>query len=299
VVLTLLLGVAPACRAQEQAGSPAEAAAGPARADTEDSAFDEAVGFSRCKRKLAHRLGVDVYSTNQRLQSELDRVCWSTVGGGATFGAVMAIVPLGTAITLVRHTTTFSDKMSDLLVTKSGGDLYRMNREILRGMGMPEASIERFLNDEQLSPRNKTIIVAALQDMRGVEGLHHVVSAGGRIRDEQQALWFQRTVELSRGYHARVSPLRALYVDADQLFLLSEEGDMVAVRAADRWMWTAKNRDWAQRFAAFTPPGVEAREHRFWTGGRFSPAARVALDDLGVEAREDAAACLEAEPPRC
>ena len=48
---------------------------GGGRGEQEDSVAKELVGFSRVKRQYAHKLGVDVYSSNKVLQKELNRVC--------------------------------------------------------------------------------------------------------------------------------------------------------------------------------------------------------------------------------
>ncbi|MBT4259753.1 MAG: hypothetical protein HOD90_07545, partial [Nitrospina sp.] len=52
------------------------------RGETEDHATKELIGFSAAKRMLAGRLKVDVYSTNKKLQEELDSVSWATFSGG-------------------------------------------------------------------------------------------------------------------------------------------------------------------------------------------------------------------------
>ena len=54
------------------------------------------LGVDEEKRKLAARLGVDVYSRNQTLQEELKRVASATAGGGLAFD--IGTLPIGGAI---------------------------------------------------------------------------------------------------------------------------------------------------------------------------------------------------------
>ena len=187
------------------------------RADSEDSAFSEAIGFSRTKRKLAAQLGVDVYSTSAML-------------------AALALPPI---IDIARHTTSFTGGLNNLLVTQSGGDLYRMNREILNGMGFPPSQTEPFLDNEHASPRHKTFIVAAMKDLEGVEGLDILIAHGRALRSEDDALRLQRTVELARGHHRHVAPLRRIVDVGGEIVLVTTRGQVVATLPANRLLWTA------------------------------------------------------------
>ncbi|MCZ6580550.1 MAG: hypothetical protein O6840_02840, partial [Nitrospirae bacterium] len=47
------------------------------RGELEDSEGQELIGFSMVKRKLAYKLGVDVYSSNRVLQRKLNQVAWA------------------------------------------------------------------------------------------------------------------------------------------------------------------------------------------------------------------------------
>ncbi|MCP4254982.1 MAG: hypothetical protein GY775_16570, partial [Candidatus Scalindua sp.] len=52
------------------------------RGDSEDSVTKELIGFSAVKRQYAHKMGVDVYSSNEELQKELNSVSWAGFAGG-------------------------------------------------------------------------------------------------------------------------------------------------------------------------------------------------------------------------
>jgi len=264
------------------------------RADTEDSAFKEAIGYSRRKRKLAHSLGVDVYSSNEKLQDELDRVARASVSGGMSFAALMMVVPIPPVINLVRHTTGFTKGMNALIASKSGGDLYKMNREILRGMGYPDEQSEPFLNDEQLSPRHKTFIVAAMKDMQGVEGLGEIITLGRQIGSEEQALRLQRTTELARGYHRNIAPLRTIVRVNREILLLTEDGDVVAALPADRLLWTEQADQLAKAMWDAEVVGADVSERHLWVTGEFSERASDHLGDREILLHESASHRLEA-----
>jgi len=263
------------------------------RADSENSAFSEAIGRSRRKRKLAHALGVDVYSSNTQLQDELDRVAWASVSGGMSFGALMMALPIPPVIDVVQKTTGVTAGLSDLMVTKSGGDLYRMNREILRGMGMPDSETEPFLDNPKASPRHKTIIVAAIQEMEGVAGLPVIVARGREVASEEEALRLQRVAELACGYHTNVSPLREVVRAGDQILLVTASGELVAALPADRLLWTEATRDLATSLSQHADASADGGERSIWITGVFSPRARGELEARGVALHERAGEQLE------
>jgi hypothetical protein len=266
------------------------------RADSENSAFSEAIGRSRRKRKLAHALGVDVYSSNAQLQEELDRVAWASVSGGMSFGALMAALPIPPVLDVARQATGLTAGLSDLLVTKSGGDLYRMNREILRGMGMPDTATEPFLDNPEASPRHKTFIVAAIQEMKGVLGLEVIVSRGREVASEEEALLLQREAELARGHHVNVSPLREILRVQDHIVLVTESGDLVAALPADRLLWTEVTRDLAASMSQLADGEADVGERRILITGVFSKRARNQLGDRGFALHERAGERLEGGP---
>ena len=265
------------------------------RADSEDSAFSEAIGFSRTKRKLAAQLGVDVYSTNAKLQDEMDQVCWATVTGGISVSAMLAALALPPIIDIARHTTSFTGGLNNLLVTQSGGDLYRMNREILNGMGFPPSQTEPFLDNEHASPRHKTFIVAAMKDLEGVEGLDILIAHGRALRSEDDALRLQRTVELARGHHRHVAPLRRIVDVGGEIVLVTTRGQVVATLPADRLLWTAYTEQLAKSLEKQRDAEPEVDEKHLWITGVFSDEARNQLRDRDIVLHDQASDTLE--PP--
>ncbi len=267
------------------------------RADSEDSAFSEAIGFSRTKRKLAAQLGVDVYSTNAKLQDEMDQVCWATVTGGISFSAMMAALALPPIIDIARHTTSFTGGLNNLLVTQSGGDLYRMNREILNGMGFPPSQTETFLDNEHASPRHKTFIVAAMKDLEAVEGLDILIAHGRVLASEDDALRLQRTVELARGHHSHVAPLRKIVDVGGIIVLVTTRDQVVATLPADRLLWTAYAEQLATSLEKQKDAEPEVDEKHLWITGVFSDEARKQLRDRDIVLHDQASDSLEPASP--
>ena len=252
------------------------------RADTEDSAFTEALGVSRRKRKLAGALGVNPYSSNQKLQDELDRVAWWSASGGMSFGALMMALPIPPGIDLARQAVGATGGLNNLLVTKSGGDLYKMNREILRSLEIPASESEPYLDNPKASPRHKTFTVAAIKEMQGVEGLDAFVHRGRRVANEEEALRLQRIAELGAGYHKKVAPLQKVVLSGDELAFVAVSGELVAMLPADRLLWTQASADRAASLSQMAAD-ANAGEKQVWISGVVSDRARDGLRDLDFD----------------
>ena len=106
------------------------------RGEFEDSAVREFIGFESKKRVIAHRLGVDPYSSNKELQKRLNRFAWVSFVGGLP----SMFVPF-TGDEQPRDETAPaapSDRMSEILLDYSPEDLRRLNRIEMAVMGIPE-----------------------------------------------------------------------------------------------------------------------------------------------------------------
>jgi hypothetical protein len=265
------------------------------RAETEDGATKEAIGFSRRKRALAKKLDVDPYSSNLKLQDELDRIAWASFSGGITLTAAFAAVAIPPVANLVYKTANLQKTTSELVTSLSGGDLHRRNRQILRDMGMDPDAVETFLDNPHMSPYHKTAITVALEGLQGVSGRAEVVALGTEVADEEQGIRLQRTAELARGYHANVEPVEALVRFGDELVLRTQSGKLVATLPADRLMWTQSTSDLGTAMQGHTRSDSEIAGREIWISGAFSDGARGGLEELGIALHDNASDRLEAD----
>ena len=137
---------------------------GAKRSDAEDSRFKSLIGFSNYKREYAYDLGVDVYSRNEVLQERLNEISWVGFAGGLTVSAAMAVVPggAGTAMTAIGATRL----TREIFKNQPPVELRRMNTEKLNTMGIEPSNVEMFMNESVFTPREQTILVSALDELR-------------------------------------------------------------------------------------------------------------------------------------
>jgi hypothetical protein len=266
---------------------------GAKRSDVEDSRFKNLIGFSNYKREYAYDLGVDVYSRNEVLQDRLNEISWVGWAGGLTVSAAMAAVPGGAGIAMTAIGTTRLTR--EIFKNQPPADLRRMNSEKLKAMGIDPSTVEMFINESIFSPREQTILVSALDEMKGVGDRERFVQMAALTNNADMALFRQRQAEMYAGYHKAVSPL-AQFVSVGQVpGARAGDGALVFNFPIDYLVWT----DSLARLVANTDalanqlPGIKRKE--LWLTGSLSPRARSEMRRIGWVTYENAEALLVAQ----
>ena len=266
---------------------------GAKRSDSEDSRFKSLIGFSNYKREYAYDLGVDVYSRNEVLQDRLNEISWVGFAGGLTVSAAMAAVP-GSAGTVMTAVGT-ARLTREIFKNTPPADLRRVNMEKLNAMKIDPATVEMFMNESIFSPREQTILVFALDEMKGVGDGERFVQLAALTNNADMALFRQRQAEMYAGYHKAVSPL-SQFVSVGQVpGVRAANGALVFNFPIDYLVWT----DSLARLVANTDmvanqlPGVTRKE--LWLTGNLSPRARNEMRNIGWTTYENAEALLVAQ----
>lgn len=133
--------------------------------------------FSSTKREIATKMGVDVYSRNSYLQTKLDGMARAQMGGKGAVMIVKFLIPLGALVSLT-ITAGSLNKAADELVNNTGkGDLFRINKEALIGLGFAENQVIVFLNHSFYTPREVTYLRFYLEKLKGVPGIESLLDA--------------------------------------------------------------------------------------------------------------------------
>jgi hypothetical protein len=266
---------------------------GAQRSDAEDSRFKSLIGFSNYKREYAYDLGVDVYSRNEVLQDRLNEISWVGFAGGLTVSAAMAAVPGGAGIAMTAIGTTRLTR--EIFKTQPPSDLRRTNTEKLKAMGIEPSTVEMFINESVFSPREQTILVSALDEMKGVSGRERLVQLAALTNNADMALFRQRQAEMYAGYHKAVTPLSQFVSIGQVPGARASNGALVFNFPIDYLVWT----DSLARLVANTDAlanqlsGITRRE--LWITGNLSPKTRSEMRRIGWVTYENAEALLVAQ----
>lgn len=236
-------------------------------------------GFSKTKRDLALKMGVDPYTTNETFQRELSKVAWPAFLGKLTVNLGMAAVTggAGTALSVANWTGTLQDSFRD----KSATDLRLMNQGLLIDkMGVSRADADEFLNNTAISPTTQTIIVSSLAQLGNIPGQADFIRQAATSESEHDALAYQLSVQIMARLNnsapiARITHLEGLTV------CQTNDGTVVVPIQWDYVAWTPGVSQFITALKAgkfSTPPTA----YTIMISGAASPAATQALAGLGV-----------------
>ena len=251
-------------------------------ADVEDSRAKQLIGFSRSKGEIATRYGVNVYSRNQVLQDELERLAWADYAGGIAFGAARGALTSGFGGMLL-STSEAARLLNEAINTTPASKLWVDNKNKLISMGMNEDTVTLFLNNHVFSPALTTIITNALELMDGVENLELLLKISLQANTPDMAKTISEIAVMIAGYHKRVKPLKHLSPLARICTAERMDGSTVILLPLDYMIWTEKVHN------LIMPLSQATKGRELWVTGTLSPLAQEEMKKLGWDVHTDVA----------
>jgi hypothetical protein len=207
------------------------------RSEYEDSNAAQFIGFSKAKRDVALKLGVDPYSSNEVLQRELNAISWAAFAGKMTFTLATAPVSAGAGFALTA--TGVTDAFEQAIRDQSPGDLRLASLKRLLASGVGRADAEAFLNKPAFSPSVQTALVLHLEALSGVANRTSFLRlADTQSTSEGDALFFSETSRLLAQIHTGGRTLARLDVLGGLPVALDAEGNVVVALEWDYAAWT-------------------------------------------------------------
>ena len=250
------------------------------RSKYEDGVAQNLLAVSSFKRDYAKKFDVDVYSSNEVLQKELNSVAWASAAGNLTLSAASMVT--GAAVLQAASGLRTLEQAKDLVNALPATELSKRNREALRQMRVPDPVANRFLENRLLSPRHQTVIVEAMKTLRGVPGRSAFIQYAARADSEDTALLFQEMAELLADYHRSVAPIRRLDIYQNVPVAYIDQGSAVILLPIDRLLWTEKTSGIATSLAQTLPKPQPVQKVEVWITGDASDRARAGLQQLGI-----------------
>jgi hypothetical protein len=256
-----------------------EATEGRESTAAEGNAVANLTGFSKTKRDLAIKLGVDPYSTNEVFQKELNKVAWPAFLGKFTVSLGMAAVTggAGAALTAANWTNTLTEALRD----KSPTELRLMNLGILTdSMGIDRAVAVAFLNNSAISPSTQTLLVSALAQLGNIPGQADFIIQATTSQDEHDAIAFQQSVQIMANLNKNIPVVRITRLNGLTV-CQTRDGTVVVPIQWDYAVWTPMTEQFitALKDRKFTPP---ATGYSVILTGVISPITAQALAARGV-----------------
>ena len=246
--------------------------------EAEDNKMAQLLGFSNSKGTIATRFGVNMYSRNEVLQAELDRLAWADYLGGLGVGVATSVVPGVGGVLLTTSGT--ARLINEAINTTPASELWLQNKNKLLEMGMNEDTIELYLNNPVFSPALQTVMVAALESMKGVDNRELYIKVALQASDPDMAKIVTESAVLTAGYDKNIAPLKHFSPLARLARAEKDDGTIVVIFPGDHVIWS-------DRVADITKSIVEnggiskGAKLEMWITGDFSPMAHEKMEEMG------------------
>jgi len=250
--------------------------------DTEKTSMSDTIkgvlGVAEAKRKLAAQFGVDVYSRNQELQKELDRVASAMAGGGLAFS--IGTMPIGGAAGIGLTVIGVEQTVDSMIKQSSADDLRKWNEETLAKLGARSDLVIQFLNHPWYSPRQETIITASLKKAQVDPNLF--LETANKALTDQDGRYFQHVAQLLAVYSEKVGPLETLRLEDGVLCALDKNGVLVVPVSFDYAIWTETIAQRADALAGLVSSDQNIKRAEIWTDGKLSDRTKAELGQRSI-----------------
>jgi hypothetical protein len=251
----------------------------------EDSAIAQSLQMSAYKRDYAKQLGVDPYSSNPVLQKQLDSVAWAGAVGSLTVGA--ATMASGSAVVAGLSYARNISQAIDIVAAEPPSELMIRNEAALEAMGIDPALSDKFLAQQQFSPRAKTILIMALAAMQNTAGRDSLLEAALDAPDEVTAIMYQQMAELLNGFDERVAPIARLERFNRIVVAYLKSGSAVILLPVDYLIWNEQAAAAAAQLASKLNLLPGGQQMELWVTGTATPRFKQETAALGIQVREN------------
>lgn len=245
----------------------------------------ESLLLSKYKREYAYNLGVDVYSSNEALQKELDRIGWAAAVGSLSFSAATA--PIGGGVGMAVSYTGLASDINNYIKDQPPSKIRSEAKKKFAEMGISEELVKEFLENPNCTPRHTTVIVANLMKLEGAQGRDKFIEYSLSATDEESANFIQNVAETIRGYHETVSPIKEIMMNSNIVLAKSKEDTVLIPFPLDYGIWREETEKlfthFIETYKKEIGPDVK---FDLWVTGTVSPLARKNLEELGVQVAE-------------
>ena len=235
------------------------------------------------KRNVAYQLGLDVYSTNPKVQEFLNTVAHARSSGHFKAGVATIRIPPSRQVKIADG--RLQAEIRNLLKSLTPDELDGGVDDQLRRLGVSAEDRNAFLAHPHYSPRHKTAITAYLDYLRGVKSRDVLIRAGLSARSEADALSYETLSRMLAYYHEAVEPISTLELLADLPVALTTSDRLLVLMPLDNIHWSRRT----DRIFATLSRRLSMAAHDFpelVLSGTLTRRARNALEHYGFSHRE-------------
>jgi hypothetical protein len=188
------------------------------------------------KRNIASQWGLDVYSTNLRVQEFLNAVTKARSGGRISAGTPTLRSQINRPIKAAN--IEIETNTAYLLKNNSVEELHQINKNLLVKMNINSDIADKFLQHASFSPRHITRITHYLSSMKGVRNRSAFIEAAYQAKSEVMALAFDESAMMLKYYHDKIASLEKLFAGSEVLEAISKDRRIVYFVPIDMIYWS-------------------------------------------------------------
>ena len=237
----------------------------------------DVAGLPAVERRWAQKLRVDPYTSNETLSAAISEVAKVELAASTGAGFAVPSVP----------GMTYISGVNDVVWKKGPSELREENRLALLAMGATEDGAAAFLDSEHFSTSLRSVMVAALNRMDGVEGREILVGQALGASSEIDAWFFGVSTILVSWFHENEAPVDRLVGGINMPVMRTMDGRMVSILPVEHLSWTETIEAAAGRFTALADAQGIGGGRELWFGGTASDRCVEELSARGWTVRQN------------
>lgn len=202
------------------------------------------LGVTDQKRKLATKIGVDPYTDMAPLDARLSRLAEAAAAGGLTVSAAMMAVPVTTVGIIASNISTASTiegvRIDELARDQTASQIFDLNRQRLRAMDADNDLVEALVDNHKYTPIDMAVLVAALDNMPGVEDRIVFLRRAAQINTRSLAYFMRRHAEMLKSHQSRGAAFARFVSLGGYPFNVRRDGRIVGIMPIDSLAWTER-----------------------------------------------------------
>jgi len=188
------------------------------------------------KRNIAFQLGLDMYTSNMKVQSFLN-----AVANARASGRISAGIGLSDDFSNRASLGELDLEIKYLMKTKSLSELNYYITEWLSRIGINPALIKAFIEHSILSPTHKTTITTYLSKLENVSRLDSFIELVLSTNNEIMASVYERMSKMLWHYYNETERFTAFYNYKGQSAVITGSRRIIFFDHADLLIWSADN----------------------------------------------------------
>lgn len=249
------------------------------------------LGVTDQRRKLATKVGVDPYTDFPPLDAKLTQLAQAAAAGGLTVQAAMMAVPVTKITMVVSNLGTASSiegvQIDELARDRTASQIFDITRERLHAMGADIELTEALLANRSYTPIDMAALVAALDNIKGVEDRIVFLQRAVQIDTRSLAYFMRRHAEMLKNHQTRGAGFTRFVALGGYPFNVTRDKRIVGVMPVDTLAWTEKIAAVMREIASDARRQSAGGRVDLRITGRATPRARKQLAALGWRITEN------------